>query len=241
MSLFFCLAGVAVYVATGPGRPACLSYANSEQHLRELLQAHDQLRFELASLKDPERIYRATEQLGMGMPRRDQVVMRRRSPRSIRGRPVERRSLRRLYYLWGIHAGAMRASGEVVRHSGSPTPSLIRVWPNANIRKALNCTASVARYTTDGCASLALSVSRESIYINPGEFSASAEVVTQPARLRGSMTRRFRKRCKVIANLPGSNASSSCRIRRPAGLGLKGVGFVTESQRFLFRAPWPGK
>jgi cell division protein FtsL len=48
----------------------------SKQHLRELLQAHDQLRFELASLKDPERIYRvATEQLGMGMPRRDQVVI----------------------------------------------------------------------------------------------------------------------------------------------------------------------
>ena len=48
----------------------------SEQHLRELMQAHDQLRFELASLKDPERIYRiATEQLGMGIPRRDQVVI----------------------------------------------------------------------------------------------------------------------------------------------------------------------
>jgi cell division protein FtsL len=48
----------------------------SEQHLRQMLQAHDQLRFELASLKDPERIYRiATEQLGMGMPRRDQVVI----------------------------------------------------------------------------------------------------------------------------------------------------------------------
>jgi len=48
----------------------------SEQYLRELLQVHDQLRFELASLKDPERIYRvATEQLGMGMPRRDQVMI----------------------------------------------------------------------------------------------------------------------------------------------------------------------
>jgi cell division protein FtsL len=48
----------------------------SEQHLRELLQAHDQLRFELASLRDPERVYRvATEQLGMGTPRRDQVVI----------------------------------------------------------------------------------------------------------------------------------------------------------------------
>jgi cell division protein FtsL len=48
----------------------------AEQYLRELLQTHDQLRFELASLKDPERIYRvATEQLGMGVPRRDQVMI----------------------------------------------------------------------------------------------------------------------------------------------------------------------
>jgi cell division protein FtsL len=48
----------------------------SEQQLRELLQSHDQLRFELASLKDPARISRiATEQLGMGVPRRDQVVI----------------------------------------------------------------------------------------------------------------------------------------------------------------------
>jgi len=53
----------------------------SEQHLRELLQAHDQLRFELASLRDPERVYRvATEQLGMGMPRRDQVVIMTQEP-----------------------------------------------------------------------------------------------------------------------------------------------------------------
>jgi cell division protein FtsL len=56
---------------------------SSEQHLRELLQAHDQLRFELASLKDPERVYRvATEQLGMGTPRRDQVVIVTHEPRS---------------------------------------------------------------------------------------------------------------------------------------------------------------
>jgi cell division protein FtsL len=48
----------------------------SEQHLTELLQARDHLRFELASLKDPQRIYQlATEQLGMSTPRRDQVVI----------------------------------------------------------------------------------------------------------------------------------------------------------------------
>jgi cell division protein FtsL len=54
-----------------------LAYAvhASEQHLRQLLQAHDQLRFELAVLKEPERIYRiATEQLGMRVPQPEQVI-----------------------------------------------------------------------------------------------------------------------------------------------------------------------
>ena len=76
VSLFFCLAGIAVYMWPRV-QVVRLAYRmqTSEQHLRELLQAHDQLRLELASLKDPERIYRiATEQLGMGIPRRDQVV-----------------------------------------------------------------------------------------------------------------------------------------------------------------------
>ena len=77
VGVFLCLAGVTVYVWPRV-QVVRLAYRmqTSKQHLRELLQAHDQLRFELASLKDPERIYRvATEQLGMGMPRRDQVVI----------------------------------------------------------------------------------------------------------------------------------------------------------------------
>ena len=77
ISIFLCLAGVAVYMWPRV-QVVRLAYRMqaSEQHLRELLQAHDQLRFELASLKDPQRIYRvATEQLGMNMPRRDQVVI----------------------------------------------------------------------------------------------------------------------------------------------------------------------
>jgi cell division protein FtsL len=76
VSAFLCLAGVTVYMWPRV-QVVRLAYRTqtAEQYLRELLQAHDQLRFELASLKDPERIYRvATEQLGMGMPRRDQVM-----------------------------------------------------------------------------------------------------------------------------------------------------------------------
>jgi cell division protein FtsL len=48
----------------------------SEQHLRELLQQHDQLQLEVTALKDPQRIYRiATEQLGLSTPRPDQIVI----------------------------------------------------------------------------------------------------------------------------------------------------------------------
>jgi cell division protein FtsL len=76
VSVFLCLGGVAVYMWPRV-QVVRLAYRmqTSEQQLRELSQAHDQLRMELASLQDPERIYRiATEQLGMSMPRWDQVV-----------------------------------------------------------------------------------------------------------------------------------------------------------------------
>jgi cell division protein FtsL len=77
VSLCLCLAGVAVYMWPRV-QVVRLAYRvqTSEQHLTELLQARDQLRLELASLKDPQRIYQlATEQLGMSTPRRDQVVI----------------------------------------------------------------------------------------------------------------------------------------------------------------------
>jgi cell division protein FtsL len=84
VSLFLCLAGVGVYMWPRV-QVVRLAYRmqTSEQHLRELLQERDQLRLELASLKDPQRIYRvATDQLGMSTPRHDQVVIVTREPRS---------------------------------------------------------------------------------------------------------------------------------------------------------------
>jgi cell division protein FtsL len=77
VSLCLCLAGVAVYMWPRV-QVVRLAYRvqTSEQRLRDLLQARDQLRFDLASLKDPQRIYHlATEQLGMNTPRRDQVII----------------------------------------------------------------------------------------------------------------------------------------------------------------------
>jgi len=76
VSLFLCLAGIAVYMWPRV-QVVRLAYRmqTSEQHLSELLHQRDQLRLEVTSLKDPQRIYRiATEQLGMSTPRQDQVV-----------------------------------------------------------------------------------------------------------------------------------------------------------------------
>jgi cell division protein FtsL len=84
VSLFFCLAGVGVYMWPRV-QVVRLAYRTqtAEQRLRELLQERDQLRFELASLRDPQRIYRlAIDQLGMNTPRPDQVVIMTREPKS---------------------------------------------------------------------------------------------------------------------------------------------------------------
>ena len=77
VSLCLCLAGIAVYMWPRV-QVVRLAYRvqTSEQRLTELLQVRDQLRFELASLKDPRRIHHlATEHLGMNTPRQDQVVI----------------------------------------------------------------------------------------------------------------------------------------------------------------------
>jgi cell division protein FtsL len=77
LASFLCLAGVGVYMWPRV-QVVGLAYRmqTAEQRLRELVQERDQLRLELASLKDPQRIFRiATEQLGMSMPQQDQVVI----------------------------------------------------------------------------------------------------------------------------------------------------------------------
>jgi cell division protein FtsL len=77
LSAFLCLAGIAVYIWPRV-QTVRLAYRmqTAERHLKNLLQEQDQLRLELAALKDPQRIYRvATDQLGMSLPRQDQVFI----------------------------------------------------------------------------------------------------------------------------------------------------------------------
>jgi cell division protein FtsL len=76
-SVFLCLAGVGVYLWPRV-QVVRLAYRlqSSERQLKALIQEQDQLRLELAALKDPQRIYHvATDQLGMRMPRQDQVFI----------------------------------------------------------------------------------------------------------------------------------------------------------------------
>jgi cell division protein FtsL len=83
VSVFLCLAGVAVYIWPRL-QVVRLAYRMqaSEQRLNDLRQERDDLRRELAALRDPQRLYRvATEQLGMGVPGHDQVFVLTREPR----------------------------------------------------------------------------------------------------------------------------------------------------------------
>jgi cell division protein FtsL len=84
LSVLLCLAGVGVYMWPRV-QVVRLAYQlqTSEQRLQELLQERDQLQSELASLRDPQRIYRvATEQLGMSSPRHEQRFILTREPKS---------------------------------------------------------------------------------------------------------------------------------------------------------------
>jgi cell division protein FtsL len=75
VSVFFCLAGIGVYIWPRV-QVVRLAYRlqASEQRLSALVQEQDQLRLELAALKDPQRIYQvATDQLGLSLPAQEQV------------------------------------------------------------------------------------------------------------------------------------------------------------------------
>jgi cell division protein FtsL len=84
LSVLLCLAGIGVYMWPRV-QVVRLAYQlqTSEQRLQDLIQERDQLQAQLASLKDPQRIYRvATEQLGMRSPRHEQRFILAREPKS---------------------------------------------------------------------------------------------------------------------------------------------------------------
>jgi cell division protein FtsI (penicillin-binding protein 3) len=80
---------------------------------------------------------------------------------------------------------------------------------------------------------LALSVSRESLYVNPNEFPENAETVALLARILGL------KETAVLEKIHSDRQFVWLKRKIPPreaaalhSLGIKGLGFVTESQRF---------
>lgn len=146
---------------------------------------------------------------------------------------MERRSLRRLYILVGIFTIALLAllvrlfDIQVLRHH------LLSGLAERQHQKSAELRGKRGAIYDRRLRALALSVDRESIYINPSDFSSSAEAVTQLARPLGlkeatilEKTQSDRQFAWLKRRVP---PDESAALRR---LGIKGVGFVTESQRF---------
>lgn len=146
---------------------------------------------------------------------------------------MERRSLRRLYMLVGLFTLALCAllarlfDIQVLQHH------LLSGLAERQHQKSAELHGKRGTIYDRRLRELALSVDRESIYINPGEFSASPEVVTQLARPLGLKDATIQEKVQSDRQFAWLKRkippAESAALR---ALGLKGVGFVTESQRF---------
>jgi cell division protein FtsI/penicillin-binding protein 2 len=145
---------------------------------------------------------------------------------------VERRSRLRIYVLVGIFSLVLCAlmvrlfDIQILRHH------LLSGLAERQYQKTAEIRGKRGIIYDRRLRELALSVDRESIYLNPAEFQATPEVSTRLARAlalkealileKAASTRQF-----VWLKRQASRAESAA-VR---ALGLKGVGFVTESQR----------
>jgi cell division protein FtsI (penicillin-binding protein 3) len=146
---------------------------------------------------------------------------------------VERRSLQRLYLLLGVLALALCAllarlfDIQVLQHH------LLSGLAERQYQKSIELRGKRGTIYDRRLRELALSVDRESVYISPSAFSSSPEAATQLARALGlkdamilEKVQSDRQFAWLKRKIPPDDASG---IR---ALGIKGVGFVTESQRF---------
>jgi cell division protein FtsI (penicillin-binding protein 3) len=146
---------------------------------------------------------------------------------------VERRSLRRLYLLVALFALVLCAllarlfDIQVLQHH------LLSSLAERQYQKSAELHGKRGTIYDRRLRELALSVDRESIYINPGEFFTSPEAVTQLARLMGLKDATILEKVQTdrqfawLKRKVPPDESAALRAR-----GFKGVGFVTESQRF---------
>ncbi|MDQ3830145.1 MAG: penicillin-binding transpeptidase domain-containing protein, partial [Candidatus Tectomicrobia bacterium] len=146
---------------------------------------------------------------------------------------MERRSLRRLYMLVGIFTVALLAlvvrlfDIQVLQHH------LLSGLAERQHQKSAELRGKRGTIYDRRLRELALSVDRQSIYINPSDFSPNPEAVTQLARALGL------KEATILEKVQSERQFVWLKRKVPPGestalraLGIKGVGYVTESQRF---------
>ena len=146
---------------------------------------------------------------------------------------MERRSLLRIYGLLGIFALALIAllarlfDIQILQHH------LLSGLAERQYQKSVDLHGKRGTIYDRRRRELGLSVDRESVYINPGGFASSPEAVTQLARALGLKETMVQEKVQSdrqfvwLKRKVSPDESAALR-----SLGIKGIGFVTESQRF---------
>jgi cell division protein FtsI (penicillin-binding protein 3) len=151
----------------------------------------------------------------------------------MRGSPVERRSRLRISVLIGIFAVALFAlvarlfDIQILQHH------VLAGLAERQYQKSTDLRGKRGAIYDRRMRELALSIDRESIYINPSEFSQSAEAVTQLGRIlelkEATILEKMQSDRQFVWLKRKVPPDESTALR---SLGIKGIGFVTESQRF---------
>jgi cell division protein FtsI (penicillin-binding protein 3) len=146
---------------------------------------------------------------------------------------VERRSLLRIYVLVGIFALALCAlvarlfDIQILQHH------LLAGLAGRQYQKTVELRGKRGTIYDRRMRELALSVDRESVYLNPNEFSKHPEALQHLARvlaLKGATILEKMQSDRQFVWLKRQVPPEESATLR--SLGLKGIGFVTESQRF---------
>jgi cell division protein FtsI (penicillin-binding protein 3) len=151
----------------------------------------------------------------------------------MRGSPVERRSLLRIAVLVGIFAVVLCTllarlfDVQILQHH------VLSGLAERQYQKSTDLRGKRGTIYDRRMRELALSIDRESIYVNPSEFSHSAEAVAQLVSILGL------KQAAILEKMQSDRQFVWLKRKVPPdesrtlrSLGIKGIGFVTESQRF---------
>jgi cell division protein FtsI (penicillin-binding protein 3) len=150
----------------------------------------------------------------------------------MRGSPVERRSLLRLYMLVGIFALVLLTllarlfDLQILQHH------FLSTLAERQYQKSTELRGKRGTIYDRRLRELALSVHRESLFLNPSEWSPSPEALTVLAHTLGL------KKEIILDKMQSDRQFVWLKRRVPSddvaalrALGIKGIGFVTESQR----------